>query len=69
MTSFQTVDAFFAMGGFAAYVWSAYGITAAVLLWLISATLYEYKKIVPRNIPRKNKTNENEVCIQFAKND
>ena len=30
---------FFAMGGYAAYVWSAYGIAAVVLVGLVIATL------------------------------
>jgi heme exporter protein D len=30
---------FLAMGGYAAFVWPAYGITALVLIWLLAATL------------------------------
>ncbi len=37
---------FFAMGGFGDYIWSAFGITALVLLGLLLSTIYQYKKII-----------------------
>lgn len=33
------MDEFFAMGGYAAYVWSAYGVAVLVLIGLVVATL------------------------------
>ena len=30
---------YFSMDGYAAYVWSAYGITLAIILWMIGATI------------------------------
>ena len=30
---------FFAMGGYAVFVWPAFGLTAAVLIWLLAATM------------------------------
>jgi len=35
----QSLSEFLAMGGYAAYVWSAYGITALLLIGLLVATL------------------------------
>ena len=32
-------DGFFAMGGYAAYVWSAYGVAAAVLIGLAALAI------------------------------
>jgi heme exporter protein D len=45
--NFGNFHQFLAMGGFADYVWSAYGLTAAVLLWLIGSTFRQYKKEMP----------------------
>lgn len=54
---------FIAMGGFADYVWSAYGITFGVLLWLFGSSYYQYKKLIP-----KQKNNKKASCTQFVKN-
>ena len=35
----DSVIAFLAMGGYAAYVWPAFAVTAIVLIWLLAATL------------------------------
>lgn len=56
------IETFLAMGGFAAYVWSAFGITAAVLFWLLFTTLYQYKKIIYKkriNITQLKPTKKN----------
>lgn len=45
--NFGNLHQFFAMGGFADYVWSAYGVTAAVLIWLVGSTYRQYKKTIP----------------------
>ncbi|WP_405282048.1 heme exporter protein CcmD [Cobetia sp. Ld8] len=37
-TAFSSVSEFFAMGGHALYVWSAWGLTAACLVGLVIAT-------------------------------
>jgi len=37
----QSLSEFLAMGGYAAYVWSAYSLTALVLIGLLVATLRE----------------------------
>ncbi|MEI8395328.1 MAG: heme exporter protein CcmD [Rhodospirillaceae bacterium] len=34
---------YFAMGGYAAYVWPAYAITVAMLVGMLIATLYELR--------------------------
>lgn len=36
MFQFDSVGEFIAMGGHGAFVWSAYGITLAVMLWLVA---------------------------------
>ncbi len=33
------MSAFFAMGGYAGYVWSSYGLAAAILIWNIWSAL------------------------------
>lgn len=35
---------FFAMGGYAFYVWSAFGLTAACLLWEVLALRRRYRQ-------------------------
>ena len=35
----QDWGAFFAMGGYGAYVWPAYGLTAAVFIWMLASTI------------------------------
>ncbi len=38
-TMIGTMAEFFAMGGYAAFVWAAYGVAAAVMVGLLAATL------------------------------
>jgi len=33
------LESFFAMGGYAGFVWPAFGLTALVMIWLLVATL------------------------------
>lgn len=40
------MEQFFLMGGFADYVWPAFGITAIVLLGLFISTYSQYKKMI-----------------------
>lgn len=47
--SFHSVQQFIAMGGFGDYVWSAYGITAVVVVGLVIKTVHKHKKRL-RNI-------------------
>jgi len=35
----EQIRAFLAMGGYGAFVWPAYGLTAGVMVWLVAATL------------------------------
>lgn len=39
----QTMSEFLAMGGYGAFIWSAYGITAALLIGLVVASLKELR--------------------------
>ena len=43
---------FFHMGGYAFYVWSAYGLAAAVLLGLLVKSLAKYRQVVKRLVQR-----------------
>lgn len=36
--AFDSFSAFLTMGGYGGYVWGAYGVTAAVIVWLIVAS-------------------------------
>jgi len=38
------VENFFAMGGYAAFVWPAFGLTALVMVWLLVATLHRLRE-------------------------
>jgi heme exporter protein D len=40
----QGVSRFFAMGGYAQYVWPAYGVAFAVLLWMLVDSLGAYRR-------------------------
>lgn len=42
------MNEFLHMGGYAAYIWSAYGIAAAVLIYNLIAPMSENKKIRKR---------------------
>ncbi|GAB6068481.1 hypothetical protein JCM13664_18010 [Methylothermus subterraneus] len=42
---------FFAMGGYGAYVWSAYGLVALVLIWNLIAAQRKRRQIL-RNLKR-----------------
>jgi heme exporter protein D len=44
----QSWHQFFAMGGYAAYVWSAYGIAAVVLAANIAAPMIAHRRIKRR---------------------
>ncbi|HYM30014.1 MAG TPA: heme exporter protein CcmD [Candidatus Cybelea sp.] len=39
----ETLGSFFAMGGYAAFVWPAFGVTAAVLIGLLLASLKSWR--------------------------
>lgn len=43
---------FWAMGGYALYVWSAWGITLITMVWLMVSTLYK-KKALTESLKRK----------------
>ena len=36
-------EGFFAMGGYGAFVWPAYGVTALILVWLLFTTLHRLR--------------------------
>jgi heme exporter protein D len=40
------LEKFFAMGGYAFYVWTAYGLTTAVLLWNLFAPIVQRKQLL-----------------------
>jgi heme exporter protein D len=44
----QSIGEFFAMGGYAAYVWSAFGITAAVMLANVVMARRAHRRMVTR---------------------
>jgi heme exporter protein D len=37
------LDAFFAMGGYAAFIWPAYAVTAAIMLGLVIVSLRQWR--------------------------
>lgn len=40
------LEKFLAMGGYAFYVWTSYGITTAVLLWNLIAPIVQRKQLL-----------------------
>lgn len=48
MLSFTTIQDFLQMGGYAAYVWSAYGITLIVLIVNVGLILRKQKKAMKK---------------------
>ncbi len=53
------IDAFLGMGGYAGYVWPAYGVAALVLVWMTVQSLGAYRRtkdaldVAQANRPRR----------------
>jgi heme exporter protein D len=43
---FESFSDFLAMGGYAPYVWSAYGISTVALLWVLFSSLNRKKRLM-----------------------
>ncbi|MGF1762846.1 heme exporter protein CcmD [Aliivibrio kagoshimensis] len=43
---FDTLSDFFAMGGYALYVWGAFGATALALLWILVSSLLTKNRLL-----------------------
>ncbi|MFV2059070.1 MAG: heme exporter protein CcmD [Gammaproteobacteria bacterium] len=50
----MSLTEFLHMGGYAGYVWSSYGITAAVLIWQVAGPIIQRKQII-KKLARKIK--------------
>jgi heme exporter protein CcmD len=50
----MNLEQFFAMGGYAFYVWTSYGITTVVLLWNLFAPIVQRKQLL-RQLSLKQK--------------
>lgn len=50
----MSLESFLHMGGYAAYVWTSYGITAAVLLWNLLMPVLQRKQLL-RQLALKQK--------------
>ena len=50
----MSLEDFLHMGGYAFYVWTSYGLTAAVLLWNVLAPIVQRKQIL-RQLALKQK--------------
>ncbi|AJR09528.1 heme exporter protein CcmD [Photobacterium gaetbulicola] len=60
---FDSFSDFLAMGGYASYVWSAYGISFAALLWLIVSSLSTKRRLaaeIKNKIAREKRIKEAE---------
>ena len=42
----NTINEFFAMGGYAFYVWGSFGLTALLAIWDLSSLRYRRKKAI-----------------------
>lgn len=49
----MSLSEFVAMGGYGAYVWSAYGIALAVLAWQLATPLLQRRQIIKQIRRRK----------------
>lgn len=43
---FDSLDAFFAMGGYALYVWLSFGISFVALVWVVADSASTHKKLL-----------------------
>ncbi|PSW07568.1 heme exporter protein CcmD [Photobacterium lipolyticum] len=43
---FESLSDFFAMGGYASYVWGAYGISFAAMLWILLTSLSKKRRLL-----------------------
>lgn len=50
----MSLNEFLAMGGYGAYVWSAYGVAIAVLAWQLVAPIVQRRQII-KQIRRKKR--------------
>ncbi|WEM41593.1 heme exporter protein CcmD [Photobacterium sp. DA100] len=60
---FDSFSDFLAMGGYASFVWSAYGISFAALLWLIVSSLNTKRRLaaeIKNKIAREKRIKEAE---------
>ena len=46
MFQFESLDALWSMGGHGPYVWSAYGLSLAIMAWLAIAPLWRQRTIL-----------------------
>jgi heme exporter protein D len=56
MFQFDSIDAFFTMAGHGSFVWTAYGISIALMLWLIVNPLrrkHQLLKQIARDLRRE----------------
>ena len=49
----MSLEAFFAMGGYAFYVWTSYGVTLCVLLANIIIPIVQHKQFFRQSLKRK----------------
>lgn len=55
----QAITHWFAMGGYGSYVWSAYGFSFIVIMWLIFSTKHQHKQVL-RRLQRRRQLNRSE---------
>lgn len=58
---FESLSDFFAMGGYASYVWGAFGATTVSMLWILFSSLLKRRKLideVKRKIAREQRIKE-----------
>ncbi len=62
MFQFESIDALFSMGGHGPYVWSAYGVSLAIMVWLALAPLRRQRILLAElraRLQLKSKRGEN----------
>lgn len=52
---FHSLSQFFAMGGYAFYVWMAYGMFLLVTVWLVAASYHRRRQLIARESRRQRR--------------
>ncbi len=52
---FHSISDFLAMGGYAFYVWLAYGMFTAVMVWLVAASYVRRRQLISREWRRQRR--------------
>lgn len=64
---FNSFNEFLNMGGYAFYVWLSYGVTAALLIFLLIASLHKNKTVKKQILARQKRENKLRIAAEQQK--